>query len=310
MAAYDYGYGETMMQWLRYLLSGMAMGTADMIPGVSGGTMAWVLGVYERLIGLLSRAGAGWLKLLLRAQVKALARALDLGFIIPLMAGIVAAMVLMVKVVNLPELMRAHPEPVYGLFFGLIAGSVWLLLRGQERPNMPWLYALIGAGVGVAVVNLVPADTPDADWFLFLCGALAISAMLLPGISGSFILLILGKYTVILTAIGDANLGVLLPFLAGCGVGLIVFSRLLSYALKHCHAQMVWLMGGLLMGTLWAIWPFQQREYVMVRGKEKLMSSTPVLPDAWDSPYVLLSLGLMVLGLIIVMAMQRLARKA
>lgn len=283
------------------------MGTADIIPGVSGGTMAWILGIYERLIAVLAGLQPSLLGELARGRVRPLLHALDLRFTLPLLAGIVAAIVIMVKLVQLPALMRHHPEPVYGLFFGLIAGSIWLLLS-QPRPRFGLGWLALGAALGLCIVNLVPTETPDGAWFLFLCGGIAISAMLLPGISGSFILLILGKYLLILEAIGRADLTILAPFMAGCVVGLLLFARALRWALTRYHDAVVWLMGGLLLGTLWAIWPFQQRDYAIIRGKEKLVATTPTLPADWLATDSLLALALALLGALTVWALERTKR--
>ena len=141
-----------------------------------------------------------------------------------------------------------------------------------------------GAALGFAVVNLVPVATPEHPAFIFLCGTIAISAMLLPGISGSFILLILGKYAYVLGALGKLDLGVILPFVAGCAVGILVFSRLLKWLLDRWHDTVLAGLIGLLIGSLWRIWPYQTLETVVVREKPRVIGATPFFPEAIDIP--------------------------
>ena len=158
-----------------------------------------------------------------------------------------------------------------------------------------------GITLGLVIVNLVPATTPEASWFIFFSGFVAISAMLLPGISGSFILLILGKYAYIVNALGNFNLSIMLPFVLGCITGVIVFSRIIVWMLHHYHKQTLLVIKGILIGSLWMIWPWQERIYEVVREKQRLIASTPVLPENIDAS-LLASITLAVVGFILVMA--------
>lgn len=281
---------------IRFFLSGAVMGTADIIPGVSGGTMAWILGVYERLIALLSGIGPQTAALLWRGRWRALGEALDLAFVLPLGLGIVTAVLVMVTLVDLPGLMQAHPQPVYALFFGLIAASIPVLLAAERHWRGGLLFLLAGTACGLALANLAPAQMPQGAWFTFISGALAISAMLLPGVSGSFILLMLGQYTLVLQAIGEADPAVLLPFALGCLSGLLGFARLLRWALARYHAPVVWLMGGLLLGSLWRIWPFRD-----------VADDGPVWPEQALSGDGALSCALMLGGAAVVAVLHRIA---
>ncbi len=306
------------MTWRERLiiyLKGMAMGTADIIPGVSGGTMAFILGIYERLLAAIRAVNWTWFSKVRRFKWAEATALLDIWFLIPLIAGIISAFIVFTRVIPLPLWLNTHPELVYGLFFGLIAGSVWVLLTGLQRDTQndkanslftPKSGALLAVGIiiGLLVVNLVPADTPDASWFYFICGMVAISAMLLPGISGSFILLILGKYAAVLEAISEFNLHILFPFAFGCGVGLMGFARIIGYCIGRWPHAMVKLICGLLIGTLYAIWPFQERVFVTVSGKQKLLESTPIWPMQWQQEEWL-AVGLMLLGVALVIAMAR-----
>lgn len=291
------------------------MGTADIIPGVSGGTMAFILGIYGRLLDVIRAVNWDLVRHIQKEGLRTPLCVLQPLFIGPLLLGIVAAIVIMVKVVGLPDLLHSHPEPVYGLFFGLIAGSIWVLLNGDlpqsEKHRLhDMLEFVIGVAFGLFVVTLVPTETPDAQWFYFICGVLAISAMLLPGVSGSFILLILGKYATILGAISDMDLFILMPFAFGCGVGLALFARIIGYYLEHHRRRMILVICGILTGTLYAIWPFQDRVYDIVRHKERLVSTSPMLPESFVSGEAPLAFALMFLGVALVLVIEKLSKKS
>lgn len=266
------------------LLQGLCIGAADVVPGVSGGTMALILGIYERLLHAIRSVDLHFLRLLAQRRFAAAAAHVDLVFLLMLGAGIVCAIAFFTRVVRLPELITTHPEPVYGLFFGLIVASICVLLQAR-RPLTParlgWI--LLGTLGGFAIVNLVPVETPTAGWFVFLCGVVAISAMILPGISGSFILLVLNKYAYVFDALGRLDISVIAPFALGCACGLAVFSRFLNWLLGRFHDATLLTIVGVLTGSLWMIWPFQERSYQLVRGKERLLHSVPTLPQHWDA---------------------------
>ena len=286
---------------------GMCMGTADIIPGVSGGTMAYILGIYQQLLESITVFSPEWFRNMARLRIRQSLAEIPFLFFVPLGFGIVLAMWIFTKMIPLPYFVDHHPEPVYGLFFGLVGGSVILLLRQHAGPRlMDGVTIAAGIALGITIVSLVPASTPDASWFIFLSGMLAISAMLLPGISGSFILLILGKYALILGAIGDLNLRVLLPFALGCGVGLLTFAHSLKWLMsRHTHTVNL-IITGLLIGTLRAVWPFQERTYAEVNGKEKLITSEPFWPpiDAWIS----LAGVMLLLGFVAIRVLDRISR--
>lgn len=286
---------------------GFCMGSADIIPGVSGGTMALILGIYERLLTAIRSFDIAWVKALIRFDLRASLGRNDLLFLAPLGFGIIAAILFFTRIVPLPSLILTHPELVYGLFFGLIAASVIVLMRQVTHFGPKQLgIALLGVALGYLVVTLVPVDTPSEPWFIFICGFIAISAMLLPGISGSFILLILGQYGYIINALGSFNLVVIATFGGGALAGLVVFSRTIVWLLKHYHQATLLLIKGILIGSLWIIWPFQERIYETVRGKQKLVAANPIVPEALDG-LVLASLAMMVAGFILVLVISRFA---
>jgi len=274
------------------VFGGFCMGSADVVPGVSGGTMAVALGIYHQLLAAITSANKEAVKSLLRFDLKKLLATVHWRFLLALLTGIGLGLVVMVKGVKLPELIRPespHRTLIYAIFFGMVLGSAGTLSRhvGTWGPGR-YAAVVVGALAGFAVVNLVPVDTPTHPVFIFFCGAVAICAMLLPGISGSFILLILGKYAYILGALGKLELGVILPFVLGCATGLLSFSRLLKWALDRYHDPMLASLIGLLFGSLWRIWPYQELTVKVVRHKPRVLGAKPFFPDALD-PKILLA---------------------
>lgn len=294
----------------RPLLQGLCMGAADVVPGVSGGTMALILGIYERLLQAIRSVDLLFLRLLAQRRFAAAAAHVDLLFLLMLGTGIVGAIMFFTRVVKLPGLITTHPELVYALFFGLIVASIAVLVRERLPLGVARLgWMVLGTIAGLAIVNLVPVETPNSSWFVFLCGAIAISAMILPGISGSFILLVLQKYAYVFDAIGRLDFNVIIPFALGCACGLALFSRFLNWLLGRFHDATLLTIIGFLIGSLWMIWPFQQRSYVLVRGKEQLLHSMPTLPPQWDAT-VWGAIALALLGAAAVLALQHIAARS
>lgn len=260
------------------------MGAADVVPGVSGGTMAFILGIYTRLIDAIKSFDSVWLGAVMRFDVSRALTRPHLSFLIPLGLGIVGAVAFFTRIVPIPALLRSHPEHVYGLFFGLVVGSVLVLLRDlgwRSFAEMFWLAA--GIVIGGAIVTAVPTTTPDDWWFITFSGAVAICAMVLPGISGSFILLIMGKYAYVLDGIGHLDPAIIGPFALGAMIGLAAFTRVLSWLLHRFERAMLLAICGFLIASLWVIWPFQHRVFVTVRGKQRLIESTPLMPTLDDT---------------------------
>lgn len=283
------------------VLKGSCMGTADIIPGVSGGTMAYILGIWHRLIEAIKSFDLAWFRLLAQFKLTEAAKTAHLHFLVPLLLGIVLAVFTFTRLIPLPYLLHHYPEPVYGLFFGLIGASILILLQELGRLTAKEGGILIfGVLLGWLLVTLVPVSTPETAWFVFLCGVVAISAMLLPGISGSFILLILGKYAYILDAIGRLDFGIIGAFIAGCAVGVMGFARLASWLLHRFYRITVLVIIGILTGSLWIIWPFQNRVYETVREKQRLIETHPTWPQGWEGE-TLLAVALAAVGFAFVM---------
>lgn len=272
------------------IMKGFLMGSADIVPGVSGGTMALITGIYDRLIFAIQSADWMALKTALTFQFREFFEHFHWKFFLLLFSGIFLAVIFFTRIVPLQIYMFTHPEIVYGLFFGLIVGSIVLLMAEidkRERTPVNFLYLLAGALIGFWVVTLVPADTPETFWFVFLSGSVAICAMILPGISGSYLLLIFRKYDYILTQLG--SLGTidtvqaiinLIPFIFGALFGIIIFSRILSWLLKNFHTATLMVLIGFLIGSLYVIWPYQNRTFEdHVRETEMVEMTDPLVKE-------------------------------
>jgi len=237
-------------------LKGVAMGSADLIPGVSGGTVALIVGVYGRLLAALAALSSkAFLRPLSRGRLGEAFRVADVGFLFTLAAGIATAFALLSRVVG--HLLANHPGYVLAFFLGLVAASVVVVARHVERWRPGSFLALaLGAGTGLFIVTLAPVETPDSAPFLFLSGYLAICAMVLPGVSGAFILVLLGKYDLALHGLSHFELGIVLPLGLGAVVGLLSFARLLAGLLRRHHDPMVAALTGFIAGSLYKVWPF------------------------------------------------------
>ncbi|MCK6511778.1 DUF368 domain-containing protein [Myxococcota bacterium] len=296
-------------------IRGVIMGIADVIPGVSGGTMALILGIYEELVSSIRSFNATAIKLLLRGRFLDFAKHVNLFFLLFLVGGIAAAILSLAKLI--PALLDKHPAPVHGLFFGLILASIFLVWRQIKEVSIATIsLAILGAVGAYWLVGLIPFSTPDSYPFIFFCGFIAIIAMILPGISGSFVLLLLGKYAFILAALHhvakyrsfDSNLLVILVFIAGCVVGLLSFSHVLQWLLDHYHAFTMALLAGFMVGSLRRIWPYQDYVRKTFGQKELIVEYTNVLPRSWGSEQIL-AIVLLFVGILIIFTMDMLVQQ-
>ena len=247
------------------------MGAADVIPGVSGGTIAFITGIYDQLIGSINSINAEAVKLFFTGKFKEFWKHINGTFLLSLFCGILFSVVALAGLMQ--YLLESHPIQTWAFFFGLIVASSLFILRGIEGWNLKAvIFLILGIGLGVTVCTLSPTTTPDALWFIFLSGAIAICAMILPGISGSFILLILGKYKFIMEAItglttGQAvgeNLVILGVFAVGAVCGIIAFSRILNWLLSRYHKQTLLVLAGFIIGSLVKVWPWNNMEAIML----------------------------------------------
>lgn len=247
-----------MFQFLSFIIKGFCMGAADVVPGVSGGTMAFILGIYERLLQALKSLDFTALKLFFTLKWKELFRHVDWKILLGLGIGIIGAIFFFTHIVSLPHLLETQKARVYAYFFGLVFATVALLLWRYHTGKLRNLLLLAaGVAAGYALMSLGAHHLPNSYPAIFAGGAIAICAMLLPGISGSYILLILGQYQAILYAVSEHIWEVVGVFLAGAVVGMLAFVRLLIALLKRWHDETLFFISGLIIGTLPQLWPLQ-----------------------------------------------------
>ena len=242
-----------------YLLlytKGLGMGAADIVPGVSGGTIAFISGIYEELINSLRSFTPKNLKLLFSKGIGAFWKAINGNFLVAVVLGIGTSLVTLAK--GVLYMLNEHPIVTWSFFFGLILISTISVLKTIRKVNMP---VFIGFGVGAVLAYLVTilsvAQTPNELWFIFVSGAVAICAMILPGISGSFILLLMGKYEYILSALNNFKIAILAVFASGAIIGLLSFSHFLAWLLRKYHDISVALLAGFMFGSLNKVWPWK-----------------------------------------------------
>ncbi|RZS95123.1 putative membrane protein [Cecembia calidifontis] len=233
------------------------MGAADLVPGVSGGSIALITGIYEKLLDSIKSIDGKALSLLKNLEIKAFWKHINGRFLLTLLAGILTSIFTLSKIIS--YLMEEHPIPLWSFFSGLIVISALIILRDIKRWNWGVILAIIlGTVSAYLITGLPPIGSPDALWFVFVAGAIAICAMILPGISGSFLLLILGQYERVLQAVNQKDLITLGLFALGCIIGLLSFSRLISWLLKNFHAVTIGLLSGFMLGSINKLWPWKQ----------------------------------------------------
>lgn len=247
---------RTWREYIGLLLKGMAMGAADVVPGVSGGTIAFIAGVYDELLHSLKNIGPQTLAVLFCDGIAAAWRQINGNFLLALFGGVLISLKTFATLIGFA--LEHYPIIVWAFFFGLILASVVYFARQQSgwRP-VHWLGLLVGIGVVTLIALAKPAELPGHWWILFAGGFIAICAMILPGVSGSFILLLVGLYPVFLKAIEDLNLIALASFGAGCVAGLLTFSRFLAWLLDNYHSQTLAVLIGFLVGSLQVTWPWK-----------------------------------------------------
>ncbi|MCA9449701.1 MAG: DUF368 domain-containing protein [Candidatus Omnitrophica bacterium] len=311
---------------------GFCMGCADVVPGVSGGTMAFILGIYEELIESIKvLASKEMLTALFSFNLKKVFEIAPWKFLGSLFLGIGIAVVSLAKF--LEWALKEHPELLWSFFFGLVLASIFAVAKRKTAWTPASVTAIVlGTIAAYIIVGLVPLQTPDAAWFLFLSGAIAICAMILPGISGSFLLVIMGKYETILGAVNGIStsflsvirgkyetiLGafngkdfmVLGAVAAGCVVGILTFSQILSWLFKHFHNLTISVLIGLMIGSLRKIWPWKNTlESIMDRhGELKPVVQENILPPAYGGEFAF-ALTLAVVGIALVLILDRIANK-
>lgn len=293
-------------------LKGIAMGAADVVPGVSGGTIAFITGIYEELLETINSVNFSALKKLKSEGLKGFWKHINGNFLIALFLGIGISIVSLAKLIT--YLLEHHDILLWSFFFGLIISSIYLVGKTVKKWDLTKVVGLlVGTGIAFYITILPPMENPNALWFVFLSGAIAICAMILPGISGSFILLLLGSYEMVLGAIKDVKLSIIAIFALGCITGLLSFSKLLNWMFKKYHDLTIAILTGFLVGSLNKIWPW--KETISTRTNSHGEVIPFIQENISPSNYIgdnqlLLAVLMMVVGLILILGLEKFARKS
>ena len=299
---------RSLFDYLILSAKGFCMGASDVVPGVSGGTMAFILGIYEELINAIKSFDLKGLQLLMTLKIRALLDHVSWQFLLSVGIGILTAVFSLAKVLS--WLLHNQPVLIWSFFFGLILASVVSVSRRIQAWRAPVWLSLFGGITGAyLLVGFVPVSTPNDPWFLFLSGGIAICAMILPGISGSFILVLLGKYLYVLEAVNSRDFLVLFWVALGSCVGIVAFSRLLGWLLNNYHDLMVALLTGLMLGSLRKVWPWKETIESRIVGEKVIpIVQSNVLPEGFGGE-VVSAVCLMVMGLLAVFLLDRMGNR-
>lgn len=303
-------------------LKGMAMGIAEIIPGVSGGTIAFITGIYERFIGALQSFDLSLLKTLKTEGVKGAWNKVDGNFLLALVGGMFVSILLFIKIIT--HLIDTQPLLLWAFFFGLIVASAFYV--GKEIPR--WsagniIALLIGTAIAYYITIASPANGNEALWFIYISGMIAICAMLLPGISGSFILLLMGMYGIVLGGVKNLDIPIIIVFALGCITGILSFSKVLNWAFQHHKYLTLSLLTGFLIGSLNRVWPWQQvlSRSTNSKGEEVVEFTKSVLPGGFSTlnaaenlpygndPQILPVIALMLVGCALVFILEKASKK-
>jgi len=293
------------------VFKGMAMGAADVVPGVSGGTIAFISGIYEELIATLNSINLNSLKTLKLQGVSATWKKINGNFLLALFVGILLSILTLSKLVA--WLLLEEPVLLWAFFFGLVLASIIFVLKKINQWNSAVFLGLILGGVfAYQLTQLNALGNSDSNWYLFLSGAIAICAMILPGISGAFILVILGSYANVLQALNDKDIAKITIFMTGALIGILSFSRLLKWLFKRFKNMTLAVLTGFMIGALSKIWPWKKTlsfrensEGISVPLKEQCIA-----PFSFDGdPQILSAIGLMLFGFLIIFFLEKIGAK-
>jgi putative membrane protein len=290
---------RTIKGYLRIFLTGIAMGAADVVPGVSGGTMAFILGIYEDLLLAIKSFDLHLVKLLSRFRIREALEHVPWQFLAALGLGIVMAILSLAHIVS--WLLEHQPIYLFAFFFGLVLASIVAVGASLQWQPTTIGMLIVGTVVAYVIVGLVPLDMPHDPLTVFISGMIAITAMILPGISGSFMLLILNQYDYILNAVKDLDILGLLPLMVGMAVGITVFARVLSWLLKRYHQATVAVLVGFMIGSLRRIWPWKQVVETRIdrHGETVPLVQHNIMPDVLSGEF-LFAFVLCLLGFFII----------
>ena len=301
---------KTFTEHAYLFFKGVGMGTADIVPGVSGGTIAFITGIYEALLTAIASINSRLVMQVLRLNLKQALAGLHLRFLVTLVCGIALAVISTSHLMH--YLLTEHAVQTWSVFFGLITASILVVAHSINKRFTTFPALILGAILAYGITGLIPLYTPEEPWFIFFSGMIAICAMILPGLSGSFILLILGKYAFITAALRNPvnpdNLEIILIFITGCLVGILGFSRILRYGLARWHDYTLALLTGIMLGSMRKVWPWKiTLESQIIRGKEHVLREENVWP-LLDFEFGI-ALLLMLTGFTLVMLLDKISRQ-
>ena len=287
------------------------MGAADVVPGVSGGTIAFISGIYEELLETINSVNFGVLKTLKNNGIKTAWKSINGNFIVTLFLGIGISIASLAKLIS--YLLEAHPILIWSFFFGLVLASIVYVGKQVRSWNAGAIISLtIGTSVAFWITILPPLSSSNELWFIFVSGMIAICAMILPGISGSFILLLMGSYQTVLEAVKDKNLLTIGVFIFGAVIGLLSFSRVLKWMFSKYHDFTIAILTGFLIGSLNKLWPWKETISTRVNSHGEMVpfiqeNTLPV--DLGDTPPIIIALLFCVLGAAIIFGMEMVSKK-
>lgn len=296
------------MRYIIFFLKGMAVGIANIIPGVSGGTIALITGIFERLINSIKAFSSTSLSLLFKGKFKEFAIATDLYFLVSLFSGVIVAIVLLARVFDF--LFEQYPVYIWSFFFGLIMASIYFVGKTIEKWKISVIINfIIGTTAAVVFTFLSPATENNNFFYLILCGVVAVCSMILPGLSGSFVLILLGNYQLVaIDAINNRDLAILFPVLIGAAGGLVAFSHVLSWVFARYKDQTIGLLTGFILGSLGIIYPWKTPIEQMFGEKIKTVGYDYFLPNLNAEFFI--ALLIIIAGILSIWFMEKTAKNA
>jgi len=296
-----------MKEFIGLFFKGMAMGAANVIPGVSGGTIALITGIFERLINAIKSFNLIAIKLLFSGKLKEFISHTDLYFLLAIFSGIGASIITVARLFS--YLFEFYPIYIWSFFFGLILASVVFVGKTIEKWNLGVIISfVVGVSSALSITLLTPASENDSFFYLLLCGVVAICSMILPGLSGSFVLILMGNYQlVMIDAINELRIDILLPVAIGAAGGLLAFSYILSWVFKRYKDQTLSILTGFILGSLGIIWPWKNAIIEYFGEKEKVTGYSYYFPELNSEFYI--AFGLIILGIFTIWIMEKTASK-
>ena len=302
---------RTIKSYLGVTLRGLAMGAADVVPGVSGGTIAFITGIYEEFLNSLKSINLDVVKTLKSDGIANAWKQINGNFLVALFAGIGISIISLAKGISF--LLKTYPILLWAFFFGLIIASSIVIAKKITKWSAGTIISLtVGAAIAFYITVATPAQTPEATWFVFLSGMVAICAMILPGISGSFILLLMGKYAFIINSLSTFNIKVIITFALGCIAGLLSFSHVLSWMFKKYYNLTIALLTGFMIGSLNKVWPWKLTTQWRTNshGEQVPFLQESILPSAHEGEALLLpAILLAVVGFILIIVMEKFSKQ-